>query len=62
MKAKNLAYENFDGPLITHGIEIVDGEEPDTVYVFAINHLPNPDHYSPSAGSAPAPHKARSKI
>ena len=62
MKAKNLAYENFDGPLITHGIEIVDGEEPDTVYVFAINHLPNPDHYSPSAGSAPAPHKARSQI
>lgn len=46
MKSKRLAFEGFDGPFITHGIDVVeDPEQPDAVYIFAVNHLPNPDHW-----------------
>ena len=54
--------DGFSGPFITHGIDLYSSpNDPDTVYIFAINHLPNPDYYdtSPPVKSAP---KARSQI
>ncbi|KAL1851830.1 hypothetical protein Plec18167_009469 [Paecilomyces lecythidis] len=41
-----LEFENFSGPLVTHGIDVVaaDDSQPEhSVYIFAVNHLPNPD-------------------
>ncbi|KID60501.1 Serum paraoxonase/arylesterase 2 [Metarhizium brunneum] len=45
MKAKKLKFTNFNGPFVTHGIDVID--DPDkpkgkAVYLFAVNHLPNP--------------------
>src|SRR5690242_19899925 len=43
MKSRRLRFDNFDGPFITHGIDVIpdtvktDGE---AVYIFAINHVP----------------------
>lgn len=43
MKSRRLTFENFDGPFITHGIDVIadsqhaDGE---AVYIFAVNHVP----------------------
>lgn len=52
---KRLAFENFDGPFITHGIDVIpDPEKPtgEAVYIFAVNHVPNEAVY-PRDGSTP---------
>lgn len=52
---KRLAFENFNGPFITHGIDVIsDPEKPEgeAVYIFAVNHVPNEAVY-PRDGSTP---------
>ncbi|KAJ4140633.1 hypothetical protein NW765_015910 [Fusarium oxysporum] len=35
----------FEGPFITHGIDVIaDPEDKDGVYIFAVNHVPNPEY------------------
>ncbi|KKA29783.1 hypothetical protein TD95_005189 [Thielaviopsis punctulata] len=37
-----LEMENFNGPFITHGIDVIeDPKNPHAVYIFAVNHKPN---------------------
>ncbi|OIW30691.1 serum paraoxonase/arylesterase family protein [Coniochaeta ligniaria NRRL 30616] len=70
MKAQRLALEDFDGPFVTHGIDVIsDPEKPagEAVYIFAVNHVPNPAYYGdalsgtpPAAGSDTA--KSRSRV
>ena len=51
---------NFKGPFITHGIDIwYPSNEPNELYIFAINHLANPAHVASSGKIGPA---ARSQI
>jgi len=48
MEAQRLEVEGYDGPFVTHGIDVIsDPERPagDAVYIFAVNHLPNPAYY-----------------
>ncbi|EFX02960.1 serum paraoxonase arylesterase family protein [Grosmannia clavigera kw1407] len=68
--SRRLAMHGFTGPFCTHGIDILDDpDRPDgeAVYIYAINHLPNPDfpwNGTPAekdAASAAVP-KARSRI
>lgn len=43
MKSRRLEFENFDGPFITHGIDVIDDKERaegEAVYIFAVNHVP----------------------
>lgn len=64
MKSTRLAFENFKGPFVTHGIDVIeDPEQSDAVYLFAVNHLPNPAYLEagPEAAQADIP-KARSQI
>ncbi|MCJ1380675.1 hypothetical protein MMC17_003783 [Xylographa soralifera] len=60
--SSRLTLEGFSGPFITHGIDIYSApSSPDIVYVFAINHLPNPAYYDfPSP--APSTPKGRSQV
>ncbi|MCJ1453878.1 hypothetical protein MMC28_004227 [Mycoblastus sanguinarius] len=59
-KAKRLTLTNFSGAFITHGIDIWSPEnDPDSVYIFAVNHLPNPAYLLSNATGIP---KARSQI
>ncbi|KAK4669591.1 uncharacterized protein QC763_204350 [Podospora pseudopauciseta] len=60
LESRRLKFENFDGAFITHGIDVIDDPELPTgqaVYIFAINHLPDP---TPTAEGEEA--KARSQI
>lgn len=58
-----LELDGFTGPFVTHGIDIYSTPaEPNTVYIFAVNHLPNPDHYEPATPAKRSPEKARSQI
>ncbi|KAI0436758.1 serum paraoxonase/arylesterase family protein [Xylaria telfairii] len=42
-KSKKLSLESFEGPLATHGIALyTPPSKPDVVYIYAINHVPNP--------------------
>ncbi|KAI1339193.1 calcium-dependent phosphotriesterase [Xylariaceae sp. FL0016] len=42
MKAQKLSFTNFEGPFSTHGISLyTPSSDPKTVYIFAVNHLPN---------------------
>ncbi|KAL4894318.1 hypothetical protein BDV59DRAFT_192656 [Aspergillus ambiguus] len=53
MKSTRLAFENFAGPFVTHGIDLVaDPARSDALYIFAVNHLSNPAYFSTST---PAP-------
>jgi hypothetical protein len=55
-----LKLEGFQGPFITHGIDLVaDPQDRNSVYIHAINHLPDPDYDSESKSNS---HKARSQI
>ncbi|PYI10461.1 serum paraoxonase/arylesterase family protein [Aspergillus sclerotiicarbonarius CBS 121057] len=57
MKSSRLTFENFSGPFLTHGIDITeDPERTDAVYIFAVNHLANPEY---RGGDEP---KARSQV
>ncbi|KAK4235307.1 hypothetical protein C8A03DRAFT_36852 [Achaetomium macrosporum] len=43
MKSRRLKFENFDGPFITHGIDVISDSEHgagEAVYIFAVNHVP----------------------
>lgn len=67
MKSTRLEFENFNGRhFVTHGIDVVqDPQNPDTaVYIFAINHLPNPEYYDggDNGKSGDVPNKARSQV
>ncbi|KAI1763921.1 calcium-dependent phosphotriesterase [Hypoxylon sp. FL1150] len=43
LKSKELSLADFEGPFVTHGISIYSPpSDPETVYIYAINHLPNP--------------------
>ncbi|XHG09220.1 hypothetical protein AWENTII_012296 [Aspergillus wentii] len=62
LKSTRLAYENFGGPFVTHGIDVIqDPNQVDAVYILAVNHLPNPEYYQdvPRGGDVP---KARSQV
>ncbi|KAL9093040.1 MAG: hypothetical protein Q9165_004178 [Trypethelium subeluteriae] len=51
-----LALRNFSGPFITHGIDIwSSSSDRESIYIFAINHLPNPAHIGLSSAE-PAAH------
>ncbi|KAI9672307.1 MAG: hypothetical protein M1831_002123 [Alyxoria varia] len=68
LKSTPLELIDFPGPLVTHGIDLyTPPNEPDTVYIFAVNHLPNPPYYAPPVKDAKTPDagdlpKARSQI
>lgn len=64
MKSKRLAFEGFDESFVTHGIDVVaDPEQTDAVYIFAVNHLPNPDFWQAGDGvSTEGVPRARSQI
>ena len=43
MKSRRLKFESFNGPFITHGIDVIpdkDRPEGEAVYIFAVNHVP----------------------
>lgn len=44
MKSTKLSFENFDQTFVTHGIDVIeDPEAKNAVYIFAVNHQPNPE-------------------
>jgi len=50
----------FNGPFVTHGIDIWSPpNDPTSLFIFAVNHLPNPAYYDLKDKKAP---KARSQI
>ncbi|KAK1251543.1 hypothetical protein MKX07_007022 [Trichoderma sp. CBMAI-0711] len=56
-EAKVLELKGFSGPFVTHGIDVIDDPEKpqgEAVYIFAVNHKPNPEHYGEN-GNAKAP-------
>ncbi|KAF7590792.1 hypothetical protein BBP40_002360 [Aspergillus hancockii] len=62
MKSTRLAFENFSGPLVTHGIDVIgDPVRPDAVYIFAVNHLPNMEYF-PAVSRAQDVPKACSQV
>ncbi|MCJ1478612.1 hypothetical protein MMC13_007293 [Lambiella insularis] len=57
-----LTLEGFSGPFVTHGIDIYHSPSASNdLYIFAVNHLPNPDYYDVPTPSSTTP-KARSQI
>jgi hypothetical protein len=43
MKSRRLAFDNFEGPFVTHGIDVIPDKgspEGEAVYVIAVNHVP----------------------
>ncbi|KAK4119180.1 hypothetical protein N657DRAFT_582243 [Parathielavia appendiculata] len=59
MQSRRLKFENFDGPFVTHGIDVVpdkDSADGEAVYVFAVNHIPETQ---PSGAKGP---HARSQL
>ncbi|KAJ5780889.1 hypothetical protein N7457_006049 [Penicillium paradoxum] len=61
MKSTRLAMENFQGSFLTHGIDVIeDPEQANAVYIYAVNHLPNPAYFE--AGEPANVPKARSQI
>lgn len=57
LKAQILELEGFSGPFVTHGIDVIDDpkrSKGEAVYIFAVNHRPNPKHYGEN-GDANAP-------
>ncbi|KAJ4302034.1 hypothetical protein N0V88_002167 [Collariella sp. IMI 366227] len=43
LTSRRLKFENFDGPFITHGIDVIPDSEwtdGEAVYIFAVNHVP----------------------
>ncbi|KXG45720.1 uncharacterized protein PGRI_045760 [Penicillium griseofulvum] len=61
MKSTRLAFENFQGPFVTHGIDVIeDPEQSNAVYIYAVNHMPNPAYFE--AGEPKGVHKSQSQI
>lgn len=47
MTAKKLKFTNFNGPFVTHGIDVIEDPEmpkDKAVYIFAVNHIPSPEY------------------
>lgn len=62
MTAKRLKFTNFNGPFVTHGIDVLDDPDKPTgeaVYIFAVNHVPSPAY---AEDKNTKEHKARSII
>ncbi|KAL4924682.1 serum paraoxonase/arylesterase family protein [Aspergillus undulatus] len=62
LRSTRLQFTNFYGPLVTHGIDVIPDPERvagDAVYIFAVNHLGNPEYDPISDPEAP---KTRSQI
>ncbi|KAI0178630.1 calcium-dependent phosphotriesterase [Hypoxylon sp. FL1284] len=58
-KTQKLSLVDFEGPFVTHGISLYSPpSDPKTVYIFAVNHLPNP-LWTASSSAQP---KAASRI
>ncbi|KAL2015725.1 hypothetical protein VTK56DRAFT_4896 [Thermocarpiscus australiensis] len=59
MRSERLRFENFNGPFVTHGIDVIsdsawtDGE---AVYIFAVNHVPD------TSASGKAGPRAKSRL
>ncbi|KAK4869767.1 hypothetical protein LT330_005491 [Penicillium expansum] len=59
MKSTRLAFENFQDPFSTHGIDVIaDPKQSNAVYIYAVNHKPNAAYFEagepedvPKAGS-----------
>lgn len=63
MKSSRLAFENFQSNFVTHGIDVIaDPKHADSVYIFAINHLPNPAFLAASTEERQDIPAARSQI
>ncbi|KAJ5766448.1 uncharacterized protein N7511_004064 [Penicillium nucicola] len=78
MKSTRLQFTNFKGPFVTHGIDVIQDSkyehehaDTDAVYIFAVNHLPNPAYFNSNANgnenenatsTPPGTHKAASQI
>ncbi|KAK4041252.1 hypothetical protein C8A01DRAFT_14972 [Parachaetomium inaequale] len=59
MRSRRLTCDNFDGPFITHGIDVIPDKEStdgEAVYIFAVNHVPETQ---PSGEKGP---RARSQL
>ncbi|KAE8144432.1 hypothetical protein BDV25DRAFT_145627 [Aspergillus avenaceus] len=62
MESTRLNVKNFSGSFITHGIDVlVDPDRSDAVYIFAVNHLPNPEYHRFGSHDQNNP-KARSQV
>ncbi|KAG9527658.1 calcium-dependent phosphotriesterase, partial [Aureobasidium melanogenum] len=47
MKSIRLSFVNFDETFVSHGIDVIaDPQAKDAVYIFAVNHFPNPEFVS----------------
>ncbi|KAG9647343.1 calcium-dependent phosphotriesterase, partial [Aureobasidium melanogenum] len=47
MKSIRLSFVNFDKTFVSHGIDVIaDPQAKDAVYIFAVNHVPNPEFVS----------------
>lgn len=58
--SKRLEFEGFADTFVTHGIDVItDPEDDGAVYIFAINHLPNPEYVKDKSFEG---HKAASQI
>ncbi|KAL6408736.1 serum paraoxonase/arylesterase family protein [Ilyonectria robusta] len=71
MKSRRLRFTNFDGPFVTHGIDVLPDPESangDAVYIFAVNHVPNMERVDVNTdstdrlGSKPPHRKSHSRI
>ncbi|KJZ75167.1 hypothetical protein HIM_05361 [Hirsutella minnesotensis 3608] len=58
LKVTTLRFDNFEKPFITHGIDVIDDPDKEgiAVYIFAVNHRPNPDHFGNAKTAAPKSH------
>ncbi|KAF7714533.1 Uncharacterized protein PECH_008424 [Penicillium ucsense] len=64
LTATRLTLRNFKGPFNTHGIDIyTPPEDPSSIYIVAVNHLPNPAFYASTTRPNPAQiPQARSRL
>jgi hypothetical protein len=65
LSAIRLKLVNFNGPFNTHGIDIYSPpEDPTSLYIAAVNHLPNPEFYAPSTSPKDSKNipRARSRL
>jgi hypothetical protein len=63
MKSSRLTFENFEGQFVTHGIDVIaDPKNAGAVYIFAVNHLPNPAFVQASEKERESIESARSQI
>lgn len=54
--SKRLTFDNFDGPFITHGIDVIpdpDATGSNAIYIIAVNHVPNEAVFPQDGSSGP---------